>query len=408
MKVELRPYQRDGIRHLLSFMHACLFYDPGLGKTITALLSYVLIRQKKPGTKLILFAPLRIAQTVWQAEIEKWDDTRNLGLKVVLLHGATKKRRLWTEALEADITIVNYEGIKWFYHETMKNDFDWPWDIMCFDELSKMKDPGTQRSKMIRKLLGRCERRWGLTGTPAPNSLQELFGQMFVVDGGLALGTSKWRFEQTYFTSNPFTHDLRLKPGAEERIAARIAPIVHDLRAEDHLDMPERIDVWHDLRMSPAHKKIYDELEKESLLEFEASGQSVTAMTAGVLWGKLQQVCQGFLYTVSTADNTRASQRFDETKLCALEDIIEEAAGQSVLVMYRFQEDLVSLQDRFPEAVTLLRNNTDRVVREWNAKQIPILLANPQSAAHGLNLQAGGHIMVYYCLLYTSPSPRDA
>ena len=392
VKGNLREYQREGIRHLLRVPNAGLFYDPGLGKTITTLLGFILMQQRKGVKRMLVVAPLSVAKTVWQAEIERWDETRHL--THVLLHGP-KKGQLLPRAKKVDISIINYEGLAWL--EKTANLHRWPWDVIVYDEVSKMKDTSTRRHGMVRRMWDNFDRHIGLTGTPAPNSMMELFGQMRVIDGGVSLGKGIDLYRQTYFYKPfPQSYDYELRKGAAEIISQRITPAVHRLSAKDHLNMPDRIDVWHDLPMPETLRPIYEEMENEMIIEFANSKQEVTAMTAGVLWGKLQQITQGFVY--STGDAIRDAIELDNSKLGALDDIVEEAMGQPLLVMYKFREDLHRLHQRFPQAAILTRDNTTEIVQKWNDRQLPILFANPQSAGHGLNLQRGGHILVYYAL----------
>ena len=412
IKPKLRPYQREGIIHTINQPFAGLFYDPGLGKTLTTLLSFELLRMRErlQRPRMLVVAPLLVAQSVWAQEAQKWTHTSHL--TTLLLWARTRKGK---EALlpgihTHDITVINYEGLKWL-EENLPRD-EWPWDVLVLDELSKCKDSTTQRAKILNRIRNHFTRIWGLTGTPAPNSCMELFGQIKVLDGGASLGKSLWTFRQTHFYQKPYDkYKWYLRPGHDDIIADKIAHLVHRLKARDHLDMPDLIDIWHKVPVSRKDMNTYLELEKESYLQLSTQTEA-SAVSAGVLWGKLQQVCQGFLYEDQDIPTPQKPvHRINEAKLDVLEDIIEEAAGQPVLVFYKFHADLEALRGRFhgrgnvPLGVCTKDMPTEELVQRWNNKEIQVLLANPQSASHGLNIQEGGNIMVWYCL--DSSNERD-
>jgi len=381
--IALRPYQRDGIRHLIRNERACLFYDPGLGKTLTTLLAITLLKQRGVVNKALVVAPLRVAEAVWRQEVAKWEATCHL--TTALIHGPKKADAL---AMDVDIHIINYEGLLWLTSQFGKDE-PLPWDVVVFDELSKLKATNTRRHKELRKTIHKFPRRWGLTGTPAPNSLLELFGQMLIIDARV-LGTNKWKFEQLWFDKPfPQSYTLMPKPGAETAIAALLAPTCHRLSARDHLSMPEATRVFHQVALGAASMKTYEQLEKDLVIDLGMDDGIISAASAAALWGKLQQVAQGFLY-----DESGSAVRINTAKLEVLQDIVEEASGQPILVFYRFREDLALLED----AVVGLVKYSPGIEAAWNRGEIPVMAANPASAGHGLNLQAGGHIIVWYTM----------
>jgi len=381
--VNLRPYQRDGVRHLRKHPKACLFYDPGLGKTLTSLLAFELLRRTGEAEKALVVAPLRVAQSVWQQEAQKWGPTTHL--RVELIHGARKATAL---AAPCDIHVINYEGLLWLTQQFQAGD-KWPWGLIIFDELSKLKATNTRRHKELRKVIHQFPRRWGLTGTPAPNSLLELFGQMLIIDSGKALGKNLFHFQQQYFYKRyPASYEWLPKPTAERDIAARLSGTCHRLAAKDHLNLPPRTNVYHAVDIGTRSRDIYIDME-QTLLADLGGEEIITAMSAAALWGKLQQIANGFIY-----DDQRQPRWLNTAKAEVLEDIIEEAAGQPVLVFYRFKADLELLQSRIKDLVVYSRDVEDA----WNRGEIRVMAANPQSAGHGLNLQAGGHIIVWYVM----------
>ncbi|MGI9570244.1 MAG: SNF2-related protein [Desulfobulbia bacterium] len=402
-KPTFRDYQRVGILHLVNRRHAGLFYDPGLGKTLTTLSAFEMLRIRKKLIKgrLLVVAPLSVAQTVWQDEIQEWSHIEHM--TSCLLHG-TKKKALLQQILGGDcpdVTVINYEGMKWL-EEQLKGEA-WPWDVLVFDELSKCKNASTQRAKIVSRIRRHFDRVWGLTGTPVPNSMLELFGQIKALDGGQALGFSAWKFREKHFYQKPYRqYEWHLKEGHEKIITDEVSHLVHRLDARKHLEMPDLVNVWHSITPSRKAMAKYVEMEKDFFTQLTEE-EVASAVSAGVQWGKLQQITQGFAYIDNENDQAKQWNRFDTAKLDALQDIVEEAQGQPILVFYKFQADLAALLDRFngkkaPLGVDLKKMDTAKAVHAWNAGEIPLLFANPQSAGHGLNMQKGGHIMVWYCL----------
>lgn len=389
----IRDYQRDGIRFLLTHPDAGLFYDPGLGKTLTTLLAFVRLKELGLADKMLVVAPLKVAKLVWQQEIAKWTATHHL--TSVLLHGP-QKSNLAKSFEDVDITIINYEGMAWL--KKILGRRDWPWDVVCWDEVSKCKAVNTKRAVLVRNSWARFERHWGLTGTPASNHLIDLFGVMRTIDGGTALGETIKKYENLFFEATfPGSYSMEIKDGCEEKILKRIAPIVHRLDAATHLEMPERTDVWHDIEGEAGTLELYQKMEDDLMLSFDDGEKEATAFNAAVLWGKLQQITQGFIYVDSGVEHPQANH-FSSEKMDVLKNIIDEAMGQPVLVMYKYRADAEYLMRTFQNA-RILNSKNDLVLQEdWNNKKVEIMLANPMSAGHGLNLQAGGHIMVYYAL----------
>jgi SNF2 family DNA or RNA helicase len=382
----LKPYQRDGIRHLLSMNDGCLFQCPGLGKTLQVLLAYELLRRKNPKLKMLIVAPLRVAQTVWRQEAQKWEPTS--GLTVHLIHGRNKGVNL---KRKADIHVINYEGLEWL--ERMMKGRDWPWDIVVWDELTKCKSVGTKRAFWIKRNYRKFGRHWGLTGTPmSTKGYQDLFGQIRTIDGGKALGTQKAVYDQLFFyQASMFDRHLTIKPGADKIITDRISPIVHRLRAEDHLKMPDKVVIHHDIKMTDQHYQRYSLLEDQ--MAIDVGDHEITAVSAGVLWNKLLQVLQGFSFT-----DEKDVFWHNEDKIDVLEGIIEEAAGSPVLVFHHFRPEGDRLLKRFPQAELLKREGAEDQVKRWNNNEIEMLCCSPLSAGHGLNLQLGGaHQMVWLC-----------
>ena len=336
--------------------------------------------------RVLIVAPLRVAQTVWDAEIDKWEHLRGLRVSKVL---GPEKARLEALKAQADIYIINRENLSWLIGKIGNA---WPWDMVVLDELSSFKSRSAERWKALRRVRGRFTRIVGLTGTPAPNGLLDLWPQMYLLDRGKALGKTLGGYRDEYFNpgrrNGHIVFDWRLKPGAEERIYRQLDGLCVSMQAKDHLKMPERIDNIIPVKLDEATKGCIDQLERDYVLQL--GGEEIMAPSAAAVSNKLLQLAQGAIY-----DESGAWHPIHEAKLDALQDVIEAANGQSVLLYYTFKFDLERILQRFPEAVEL---KGEREVKRWNDGKIPLLIAHPASAGHGLNLQAGGSLLVWYGL----------
>lgn len=401
MKVALKSWQRTGIHHLLAHRYATLFWSPGCCKTLTVLLSLLMVRERRiPNAKILVIAPLKVARLTWPREIRKWDPTSSL--KYVYLHGPKKDELLTSDA---DIYIINFEGLKWLFSKLPDDPSEgWPFQGLVVDELTKFKDTKTQRYREMKKRLWRFKFRWGLTGTPAPNHLIELFGQMMVIDGGVRLGPYKGKFIQNYFyqpsTYNPYEWVPRR--GAERAIQAKISDVCHYIDPKDVIAEP-RNGVWPNDPLTnirpvelPADvMKLYREFENNLCARVDLS--DISAANAAVLVGKLQQITQGFMYR-----GEESPIWLHEAKLDALEELVDEMQGDPLFVIYWFNEDLVKLRQRFPKGVTMDNKNAEQKEADWNAGKIEILFVNPGSAGHGLNMQESGSTIVWYTLNHSN------
>jgi SNF2 family DNA or RNA helicase len=365
--------------------------------------------------RVLVVAPLRVAQDTWPAEMDKWDHTN--GFKTSLIIGTAKQREKALRA-EADIYIINRENVVWliekfgrYTNKKRKTGFvfnkAWPFDTVVLDELSNYKDPTTRRFKMLKKVRPYIKRIIGLTGTPSPNTLIDLWAQVYLLDMGQRLGLTQAIYKERYFTPGSYTRSLQgrliatsydLRPGAEEAIYKAIGDICVSMKSIDHLKLPDVFYKQIRVRLKPKDKKIYEELEKEFIVELDTS-EVIDAEAAAALSGKLHQLAQGAIYLNADSDiPSREWRLIHNEKLNALEELIEEAAGTPVLVYYWFKHDLERLKERFKQAKTLDEPN---YFTEWNAGRIPLLLAHPMSAGHGLNLQDGGHIIAWYSMTWS-------
>lgn len=344
--------------------------------------------------KVLVIAPLRVAQTVWAQEAEKW----GLPLRVERVLGGAAERRA-ALGRQADVYVINRENVEWLV-ETVGT--RWPFDMVVIDELSSFKSSRAGRFRALRRVRGKIRRIVGLTGTPAPNGLIDLWAQMYLLDRGAALGRTLGSYRDRYFEagkrSGHVVYEWRPKPGAEDAIYKALDGLCVSMRSIDYLPMPERIDNIINVKLDDAARAAYREMEREMLLELQ--GAQIVALTAATVANKLLQLSQGAVY-----DADGAWHELHRIKLDALEDVIEAACGQSALVYYTYKHDLERLQKAFPQA-RVLRRAED--VEAWNRGEVPLLLAHPDSAGHGLNLQAGGHILVWFGLTWSLEKYQQA
>ncbi len=339
---------------------------------------------------VLVIAPLSVAEKTWTDEIEKWDQLNHLTFSKIL---GPQKKRLEALQKKADVYLINRENVVWLVEHFKR---DWPFKTVIIDELSSFKDPSAKRFKALRKVRPFMERVIGLTGTPAPNSLLDLWPQIYLLDQGERLGKTITEYRSKYFTpgqkNGHIVYSWELVPGAEKAIHEKIGDICVSMKAKDYLQLPPRTNNIVNVELSATDWKKYKELERDYVLELPDS--DVVALNAATLSNKLLQLANGCIY-----DENREPQIIHEKKLDALQQIIEEAQGQPVLVFYQYKHDLSRIQNKFKQARLLDVSTGD--IQKWNEGKIPILLAHPQSAGHGLNLQAGGHIIVWFGLTWS-------
>lgn len=385
-----RAYSLEAARFMVSHPAAGLFLDPGLGKTSITLAAYQTLRMQKIVKRLLVIAPLRPAQLTWPAEIAKWADFA--GLSVRVLHGRGKY-------LEdpPDVSVINPEGLSWLLQNAPK---PWPWEMLVVDESTKFKHANTQRFKILRKLLPNFKRRYILTGTPVPNGLLDLFGQVYVLDLGEALGKYITHYKLNYFIPPPYGQFVwTLQYGAEERIYEKLRPLVLRMAADDLLEMPPLVKNVVKVELPASARGHYAEMEEQLITEL--SQQTIVAANAGVALMKCRQIANGGVFTADKG-HPRPWAKLHDAKTEAVVDLVEERGGKPTLVGYEFQHDLERLQKAFPSAPHLgggvSTTKAADVVAAWNMGALPVLLVQPQSAAHGLNLQYPGASIILYSL----------
>ncbi|WP_346914189.1 DEAD/DEAH box helicase [Clostridium sp.] len=384
---DMHEYQNYCAKKIIENPAFALLLDMGLGKSIITLTAIRdLIFDYFEISKVLVIAPLRVAQDTWSKECEKWDHLKGLRISKVL--GNEKKRR---EALvrKADIYIINRENVEWLC-ENYKFDFD----MVVIDELSSFKSPTSKRFKALRKIRPQVKRIVGLAGTPAPNSLMDLWSEINLLDMGERLGRFIGSYRNQYFVPDKRNQQVifsyKSREGAEEQIYNKISDICISMKACDYLKMPRRIDNVVEVKMSEKEKALYKKLENEMLLPF--SDGDIDAVNAASLSNKLLQMANGAVY-----DEFKVVKNIHSRKLDALEDLIEGANGKPVLIFYAYKHDKERIKERFE--VTEISNSDD--ITKWNNEEIKVAIAHPASTGHGLNLQAGGSTVIWFGLTWS-------
>lgn len=393
MKFVPHPYQETAIRKILSTRRCGLFLDMGLGKTVITLTAVEdLIYNRFEVQRVLVIAPLRVAEDTWSRESRKWDHLRHLRISKIL---GTASRRREALAADADIYIINRENIVWLTKELAENGVGWCFDMVVIDELSSFKSPKAQRFRALRKYITKSLRVVGLTGTPAPNGLIDLWSQMYLIDAGERLGKTVTGYRERYFLPDKRNQttifSYKLREGADRVILSKIDDICVSMKAEDWLTMPERIDTVVPVTMTAKERQDYERFERDAYAAY--TDGEVTAISAAALTNKLLQYSNGAMYK-----DDGGYVELNSHKLDALAEILDTANGQPVLCFYSYRHDLDRLQRAFPDARKL--DSADDI-EDWNSGEIPLLLAHPASAGHGLNLQSGGSIIVWYGLTWS-------
>lgn len=391
MKFVPHSYQRYCINRVLTTPALGLLLDMGLGKTVITLTAVNDLKYNRFAVnKVLVIAPKKVAESTWAKEAAKWDHLKLLRISTVLGSQAKRIRALNTPA---DIYVINRENVQWLV-EYYRN--DWPFDMVIVDEFSSFKNHQAKRFKALKNIRPHIKRIVGLTGTPAPNGLLDLWAQVFLLDGGQRLGKTITGFRERYFEPDQRNRDRVFtyapKIGADEVIQRLIGDICVSMKAEDYLELPDITYNNIPVALDSKAEKAYQKLETEMLLQVDES--TIDAGSAAVLTNKLLQLCNGAVY-----DENRNIVEIHNNKIEAFMELIEGLNGKPALVFYNFQHD----KDRIKKALakTHLRVRelkTPEDENDWNNREIDILLAHPASAAYGLNLQQGGNHVIWFGL----------
>lgn len=391
----LRDYQRAIVGHMLDHERCNVWAGMGTGKTVSTLTALQGLAAVEDPFPALVLAPLRVASSTWPGEVQKWAHLQ--GLKLAAAVGDVNARVAAVHA-QADIVATNYEQIPWLVEHLGDQ---WPFRTVIADEATRLKSfrarQGGKRAQALGKVAHKHTRRWvNLTGTPAPNGFMDLWGQQWFIDAGARLGRSFSAFEDRWFRvkrapGQQYGGTVELLEGAQAEIESRLADCTLTVRAADFLDLPPLVENTIEVELPATARRHYRELERE-MFTVLAGGAEIEAFNAAGRTMKCLQAANGALYT----DQQGAWKELHNAKIDALSSVVEEAAGAPVLVAYQFKSDLARLQHAFPQGRAL--DADPRTIEAWNLGRIPLLFAHPQSAGHGLNLQEGGNILVFFGL----------
>ena len=385
------PHQAAGIEWIETHPAAALFWGMGSGKTVTTLTAtdHLLHDYLEDGPVLVI-APKRVAENTWSREAGKWEHLQHLRVSKIM---GTQKQRLAGLAAPADIYVINRENVVWLVEHFGKA---WPFPVVIIDELSSFKSAQAKRFKALRRVRGQIRRIIGLTGTPRPNGLEDLWPEVYLLDQGERLGRTLSAFRQRYLVpekmNGHIVYSYRPKDGAEAEVYDRLADIAMSIKKEDVLDLPGQVYEDIVLEAPPALLKKYKKFERDQVLECLDEAGEIVAGSAAALTNKLLQFANGAIY-----DMDGQAHELHTVKLEALEELIEAAGGESVLVLYAYKHDA----ERIKQRIDCRALDTPEDIDAWNRGEIPVALAHPASIGHGLNLQDGGHIIIWYGLSWS-------
>ena len=403
-EADLHNYQKACVEHIITHPYCGVFLDMGLGKTVSTLtaINYLMFDYLEINSVLVI-APKRVAESVWQEEAEKWDHLNHLRFSKII---GTEKQRTQAVWAKADVYIISRDNVAWLC--AMYGGGKLPFDMVVVDELSSFKSYKSERFKALRGARPYLKRLVGLTGTPAPNGLIDLWPQIYLMDRGERLGKTISRYRERYFQPGKINghvvYSYNLMDDSEELIHKKIGDICISMKADDYLEMPPRTDNYIKLRMPADLKKQYDDFEKNKVLDLFKPEQEyldnadkwvekpveINVVNAAALSNKLLQFANGAIY-----DEERNVFPIHDIKLDALKEIIEDANGQSVLVAWIYQFDRNRIMNHL-KAYKPRELKTNKDIEDWNAGKIQVMITHPASAGHGLNLQAGGSIIVWF------------
>lgn len=387
MKYVPHEYQEYAKEFIVGRKVSALFLDCGLGKTVITLTAiWELLLDYFEIRRVLVIAPLRVSRDTWSGELKKWDHLSGIVMSLVL--GSEKERRAALNR-RANVFVINRENVEW-----LVENYRWDFDMVVIDELSSFKSHKVKRFKALKKVRPMVKRMVGLTGTPAPNGLIDLWAEIGILDMGQRLGRFIGGYRERFFVPDKRSREMvfsyKPREGAEEAIYSLISDICISMKAGDYLDMPECIYNQVEVTMSEKERKLYGQLEKDMLLPF-ADGD-IDAVNAAALSGKLIQMANGAVY-----DENGNVKHIHDRKLEALEDLVEAANGKPVLIAYWYKHDL----DRIKKRTGAVALDTADDMQRWNAGEIPVAVIHPASAGHGLNLQAGGSTLVWFGLTWS-------
>ena len=385
------PHQAAGINWIIDRPACALLWGMGTGKTVTTLTAIdLLLHDCLEDGPVLVIAPKRVAENTWSKETVKWEHLNHLRISKVM---GTAKQRQDALLTKADVYVINRENVVWLVDTVGKR---WPFPIVVIDELSSFKSAQAKRWKALRKVRGRIRRLIGLTGTPRPNGLEDLWPEVYLLDQGERLGRTLGAFRARYLVpekmNGHIVYSYRPREGAEAEVYDRLADCCMSIKKEDVLSLPGQIYEDIVLETPPALLKQYKQFERDRVLESLDDNGEIVALSEATLTSKLLQFANGAIY-----DLDGEAHHVHDVKLDALEELIEEAGGDNVLVLYAYKHDA----DRIRQRIACRALDTEADIDAWNRGEIPVALAHPASIGHGLNLQEGGHITIWFGLSWS-------
>lgn len=392
MKYQPHDYQIRATQLVIDKPKIGLFLDMGLGKTVITMTAIQeLMYDRFEVSHVLVIAPKRVAEDTWTREHAKWDHLKDLRISKVL---GNEQQRIQALRTEADIYVIGRDNVIWLinYYQGLKK--GWPFDMIVIDELSSFKNPQAKRFRALRKAMPSASRVVGLSGTPSPNGLMDLWAEVYLLDQGERLGLTLGFYREKYFRPGARNGYVVYKweplRNAQKEIEDKISDICISMSAADYLELPKRIDNVIPVQLSPEEMEAYKRMEHDQLLQIE--GDDIAALNAAAIMTKLLQIANGSVYT-----NEGKVVKIHEAKLEALAEIVD-MMDSPVLVFYSYKHDLAAIQGKIKGA-RILENEKD--IPDWNAGKVQVLLAHPASVGYGLNLQEGGHVIVWYGLTWS-------
>lgn len=382
-KSNLHKYQIDAINFIKENKSVGLFLDMGLGKTTTSLTAFSDMMDDFEIIKPLIIAPLRVANTVFHNEADNWDHLKHLGFSIIT---GNLKERLFALDQKADAYVINRENIPWLVKHLGNK---WNFDALIVDESSSFKNPTSKRFRALKSILKRIKKTVILTGTPSPNGYMDLWSQVYLLDQGERLGKNISMYRRTYFDADFMGYNYTLKVGAKEKIQEKIKDLIMYVPTEGNVELPDFVSSVLDTPLDNKLKKLYKDFEQDMIIQANDEETNLTAMSAATLSNKLLQFSSGAVY-----DEDENVHHFHDLKFDTLDEIIEDNPNDNILIAYNYKHELTRLVKRYPQAVVM--DKEGHAVKQWNEGKIKILLAHPASAGHGLNLQHGGSVLVWF------------
>ena len=380
---DLYGYQKLMISHILEHEKCALWVDMGLGKTVATLTALQQLRDDYAISRTLVVAPPRVAESVWPHEPHRWSHLSDLTVEPMV---GNARERLEAMNRDRDVHTISRDSLSWLVDlfSVSGRAVRWPWDCVVLDESSGFKQRNTNRWKSIARVGSRIHRMIQLTGTPQPNSIEDLWSQVYLLDGGARLGRTLTAFRNRWIVNNPYSYKKAPRPGAHGELKRLTSDIALSLRAEDYLDLPGMVENDVEVQLKRSQMEKYLELKRQYILEMD-TGETVNAASAGVLWNKLAQLANGTVY-----DEDGKAVNFHDHKVNALQEVHESLSGQAIIA-YTYRHDLArigAMLDKAGAKWRIMKNKNDE--DEWNAGRLDRLVLHPASAGHGLNLHLGG------------------